>query len=108
LRTSSSWRSGLGAGREGVPRGHGADEPPRDGGGQQRISAGDGSDALQEDVGLGVLDEEAAGAETKGFVDVVVFVERREDHDPRPVQALLLQDPPGRLKTVHPRHPDVH
>ncbi len=88
--------------------GDGADQPPGDVGRQQRIPPGHGSNTVQEHVRLGVFEEEPARPEAQGLVHVIVLVERREDHDPRPVQALLLQDLPRGLEPVHPGHPDVH
>lgn len=58
-------------------------------------------------LGGDVLEQEAAGGGERG-VDVVVEVVGGEDDDPRPVGAVAVEDPPGRLDAVHPRHPDVH
>ena len=59
-----------------------------------------------------VLEQEAAGARLKGRVDVLVEVERRQDHDPRRATRRAVggrpSEPARRLEPIEARHPDVH
>ena len=65
-------------------------------------------------LGRHVLEQEPGGPGLESRVDVLVEVERRQDHDPRrcardaPVGTRWTDQPPGRLQAVETRHPDVH
>src|SRR5439155_1693571 len=58
--------------------------------------------------GLGVLDEEAAGAEADGFEDVLVELEGGEHQHLDAAQLVVGVDTAEGLQAVHPRHADVH
>ena len=69
------------------------------------MAAGDGAHRLDEVLGVGVLEQEAAGPGAETREDVVVLVEGGEDDDPRQV---VRDDPAGCLDAVHDRHLHVH
>ena len=73
---------------------------------EKRVPGGDRADGCDQLLGRVVLEDEAAGAGSERFVDVLVEVERREDEDPRRVVGR--EDPPGRLEPVELGHADVH
>ena len=82
------------------------DHPLRDGGGEERLPAGDGADRVEELLGRLVLQHEPAGARAERFVDVLVEVERRQDEDAG--RGIGGDDAPGRLEPVELGHADVH
>src|SRR5205085_6533808 len=90
------------------PAGELADQAAGDAGRQQSITAGHGAHRLHELRRVGVLDEEAAGADAQGLEDVLVEVERGEDDDAHARQALITADDARGLEPVHARHTDVH
>ena len=82
---------GSGVGERGQqPRGH----VRRD----ERVAGGGRTDRLSEQVGAGVLEQEAAGAGAQRAVDVLVEVERRDDDDRERVRGR-----PARRATGWPR-----
>src|SRR5207247_8764718 len=76
------------------------------GGGEERISAGDGADCGEELCGRVVFEHEAAGAGAERLVDVCVEVEGRQDQDARIV--IGGEDSPRCLEAVEFGHADVH
>ena len=83
------------------------DDSPGDRGGQERVAGGHDPDRVDQLLGWGVLEQEAAGTGPEGLEHVVVPLEGGEDDDPAP-QGRLLADPSGGLQAVHLRHLDVH
>jgi hypothetical protein len=75
---------------------------------QQRLAAGDDSDAVQELAGIGVLDQEPAGAGVQGVDDVFVMVERGEYQHVDVGEVGCFGDAAGGLEPVDVRHADVH
>jgi Lysylphosphatidylglycerol synthase TM region len=83
------------------------DQPARDRGGEQSLTALDNVDRLEEALSVGVLEQEAGGAGAQGAEDVLVEVEgRQHEHARRRL------DPGGGqpccdLDPVHAGHADV-
>jgi hypothetical protein len=69
------------------------DQAPRDLGGEQRVPTGDGANRIDDPLRRRALEQEPAGARPEGLVDVLVEVERGEDHHARTVAAGAQQSP---------------
>ena len=84
-RTSSSrsvsGSTGWAGGCAGSGVGEGGEQPGGDARGDQRVAAGGGVDRLDEQLGAGVLEQEAAGARLERAVHVLVEVEGGDDDD---------------------------
>ena len=91
--------------RAGAGPDHRRDDPGRHLGREQGVPAGDRTDRVDELLGVGVLEQEAARPGPQGVEEVVVAVEGREHDDPAEVRR---DDRPGRLDAVHHRHLHVH
>ena len=82
------------------------DQPPGQGGCQQRLARAHGVDAVDQPVGRRGLEQEARRSGVEGVVDVAVeVVGGQHEHlgrRPRPGELA------GRLDAVHHGHPDVH
>jgi hypothetical protein len=74
----------------------------RDRGGERGVPGDDRAHGLDDLVGGGVLEQEAAASGAQGVDDVFVEPEGGEDED------ALARQPPGGLDAVHDRHADVH
>src|SRR5215211_7204902 len=61
-----------------------ADQPPGDGGSQQRLPRRDDADRVEQALRRGVLEQEAAGARAERVIDVLVEIEGGEHQHPRP------------------------
>jgi hypothetical protein len=85
----------------------GRQQPSRHIGGDQRVPVGSGVHGLHEQVRPGVLEQEAASAGAQGAEDVLIQVERGDDHDRHRVGHVGTRQPPGHLDPVEPGHPDV-
>ena len=82
------------------------DHGARDGGGEQRLAAGDDADRGGDLLGRRVLEHEAARAGAQRVVDVGVEPEGGQDQHAR--AWLRRDDPSGRLDPVEDGHADVH
>ena len=83
-----------------------ADEALGGAGREDGVAGGDGADRGDQVVGLGVFEQEAAGARAQPGVDVVVQVERGQDQHLRPQPGI--GDVAGRRDAVTAGHPHVH
>ena len=81
------------------------DEAPGDSWGQERLSGGNGSDAVDELLARSVFQQESAGPGLECFVDVFIQIERGEDQDPG---SLPVGQAASGVDAVHDRHADVH
>ena len=86
-RSTSTSRSVSSESAAGIPwprlRGTGEllDQAPGDRRSDQRVAGRGHAHRIEQPCGRGVLEQEAAGADAQGLVDVVSDVERREHHD---------------------------
>src|SRR5476649_1432351 len=83
------------------------DDAPRDRGGEQSLAGSHDVHRVQELLGWGVLEQEAAGARPQGLEHVLVTLERGEDHHTT-VQLAVFGNPPRGLESVTVGHLDVH
>ena len=87
--------------------GEGGEQPAGDVGGDQRVAVGRRVDGLHEQLGPGVLEQEAAGAGAQRAEDVLIEVERGDHHDRHRVRHVWPGQAPRHLDAVEPGHPDV-
>src|ERR1700729_2924475 len=93
--------------RRGRPACELLDDAPRDRRGEQRLAGSHDVHCMQELLGWGVLEQEAAGARPQRLEHVLVTLERGEDHHTT-VQLAVFGNPPRGLESVTVGHLDVH
>ena len=102
---SGSMRLSRRRAREGV--GERGKQPRRHARGDERVAVGGSVDRLHEELGSGVLEQEATGAGLQSSVHVLVEIERRDDHDRDRVGDAGAGELARGLDAVHVRHADV-
>jgi hypothetical protein len=101
--SSAGGGSGLGAGKAGELFDHPSGHRRR----EERIAGGPDPDGVDQLLGGGILDQEAACTGPQRFIDVLVELERGEDQNSRR-RLVSGQQAAGRLEPVEVRHADVH
>ena len=90
-----------------MPEGRALEQPTGDAGGEEGVAICDHADGTDEVDRLGVLHEEAARAGADRAGDVLVQLERRDDHDADDRSAGISRDLLGRPEAIAIGHADV-
>ena len=75
---------------------------------EERVTTGHDPNRTQQLLGLGVLDEKAAGPRAERLEHVFVGLERGQDHHPDTCQSIIRGNPAGGFDAVGAWHPDIH
>jgi hypothetical protein len=79
------------------------DEPPGDGGGEQRVALGDAVQGCGKLLRREILQQESVGVRAERLIDVLVKVEGGQDDDTDISRGRIATDKAGRLDAVELR-----